>query len=419
MAIVMTTPGVFVREAADSFLSVASGASAVPVFLYLAATAAAAGADAGEEVGEEDDIREEEEQPKGKTKSSKAKAAAKAAPTEEREQTVLEVAPSQIDRIPNWVTFTRVFAPETGDFVFDPGNLLHLSVKTYLDNGGGLFYTCSVADANGWDQEILAREDITLVVQAGVTTAGIGAQITAVCVEGETRFALLDGPKAALTVALAGELPSSRNAAAFYPWLEASWADGNLVPPSAAVAGAICETDQLHGPWHAAANFDLRGGVTPSVFVSDDDQSQYMDVKAVNMIRAFPGRSSVIWGVRTLQADSAEGRYIPVRRLMLNAQKDIRRALRPLIFEPNYDLTWARAKNAITSYLHEVWRLGGLMGATGGQAFYVKVGLKDTMTNDDVLQGKMIIQVGLAITRPAEFIVLRFTQIMNSPSASS
>ncbi|WPO98647.1 phage tail sheath C-terminal domain-containing protein [Pseudomonas sp. HR96] len=398
------TPGVYVWEAPGTFLTVASGASAVPAFLYAHPTGSLLDGPAENEQSKPDK--------KGKAKSRKgvAEAAQPAAGTDGAQ--VLD-NDAIVHRIPNWVTFTREFGPADGsEFVLDRGNVLHLAVKTYLDNGGGLFYTVSTGE--GWAEEIESREDITLVVQAGTGPAALAGEIAALCEKPfQTRFGLLDGPVGPLP--LPTGFPEGPNIAAFYPWLEASWAGENKIPPSAAVAGAICETDGLHGPWHAAANFDLRGGVTPLIHISDSDQADYME-PALNMIRAFPGRPSVIWGVRT-RDNTPENKYIPVRRLMLNAQKDIRKALRPLIFEPNHQPTWQRARGAITSYLRRIWEQGGLMGGTENEAFFVQVGLDETMVQADLLEGKMIIHVGLAITRPAEFIVLRFTQIMNMPAA--
>ena len=120
----------------------------------------------------------------------------------------------------------------------------------------------------------------------------------------------------------------------------------------------------------------------------------------------------VVWGARTQQNDD-NWRYIPVRRLFDTAERDIKKAMRPVVFEPNSAPTWSRVWSAIDTYLYGIWQRGGLAGNSAEEAYFVRIGKGVTMTEEDINQGKMIVQVGMAAVRPAEFIILQFTQNMS------
>ena len=182
------------------------------------------------------------------------------------------------------------------------------------------------------------------------------------------------------------------------------------VMSSALLAGVYCKTDAQRGVWKAPANVVLNGVSDVSVRVTDDTQGE-MNLAGVNVIRYFKERGLVVWGARTL-LDDDNWRYIPVRRLFDAAERDIQKALRPMVFEPNNQLTWKRVQAAIDHYLYSLWQQGGLLGNKADEAYFVRIGKGITMTTDDINQGKMIVQVGMAAVRPAEFIILQFTQDM-------
>jgi hypothetical protein len=184
------------------------------------------------------------------------------------------------------------------------------------------------------------------------------------------------------------------------------------IPPSALLAGVYCKTDKSRGVWKAPANVVLNGISGVTVRVTDTQQSA-MNEAGINAIRHFNDRGYVVWGARTLQDDD-NWRYISVRRLFDAAERDIKKAMRAMVFEPNNQFTWKRVKIAIENYLHSVWQQGGLSGNKAEEAYYVRIGKDITMTTDDINQGKMIVQVGMAAVRPAEFIILQFTQDMTS-----
>lgn len=137
-----------------------------------------------------------------------------------------------------------------------------------------------------------------------------------------------------------------------------------------------------------------------------------MSGKAVNAIRTFPGEGLKIWGARTMDGNSQDWRYINVRRTMIYLEQSVKNAARAYVFEPNDANTWINTKCMIENFLRSVWKRGGLAGATPEDAYEVHVGLGDTMTGNDILEGILRITVLVAISRPAEFIEITFQQQM-------
>lgn len=184
--------------------------------------------------------------------------------------------------------------------------------------------------------------------------------------------------------------------------------------PSAAMAGVYASVDASRGVWKAPANVGLKAVTGTTDFITDDENGR-MNIdpstgKSVNAIRAFTGKGILVWGARTLDGNSNDFRYVPVRRLFITTEESVRKAASQFVFEPNDANTWVRVRAMIENYLTNLWRDGALAGSKPEQAFYVKVGLGSTMTTDDVLNGRMIVEIGMAPARPAEFIVLRFVQ---------
>lgn len=191
------------------------------------------------------------------------------------------------------------------------------------------------------------------------------------------------------------------------------------MPPSSAVVGAYASVDASRGVWKAPANVNIDLVIRPMMKVTDEQQeSLNVDVnagKSVNVIRSFVGRGpAIIWGARTLAGNSNEWRYIPVRRFFNMVEESVKKATMQFVFEPNDLNTWSRVKSMIDNFLIQQWRAGALMGTTPEQAFYVKVGLNETMTEVDIWEGRMIVEIGMAVVRPAEFIILKFSHKMLS-----
>ena len=194
-----------------------------------------------------------------------------------------------------------------------------------------------------------------------------------------------------------------------------------LLPVSAAVVGVYAQTDDSRGVWKAPANVNIINGVQPEVPINADDQAGLnvdpVAGKSINAIRSFPGRGpAIIWGARTLTGNDNEWRYISVRRLFNMLEISVRNAVEQFVFEPNDENTWVRVQSMITNYLTEQWKAGAIMGSTTQEAFFVKIGLGQTMTELDIWEGRMIVLIGIAPVRPAEFIILQFEQKMLSQS---
>lgn len=187
------------------------------------------------------------------------------------------------------------------------------------------------------------------------------------------------------------------------------------LPPSAAVAGAIARQDRLKGVHYAPANIGLFNTLGPAIPITNDLNGRLnVDAtggKSINVIRTFTGKGTLIWGSRTLAGNSNDNRYLNVRRFLNFAEESIEKAIGAFVFAPNDANTWVRVRSMIENFLTNQWRAGALVGPKPDAAFQVQVGLNQTMTADDILNGLMIVRVGLAISRPAEFIVLQFEQI--------
>lgn len=189
----------------------------------------------------------------------------------------------------------------------------------------------------------------------------------------------------------------------------------NLLPPSAAMAGIYTMVDRSRGVWKAPANVTLNYVNSVTEDIDDDAQANLnapMNGKAINVIRPFRGEGIKVWGARTLDGNSLDWRYVNVRRTLLFLEESVRNAARAYVFEPNDAGTWINMKCMIENFLRSVWKRGGLAGATPEDAFEVHVGLGDTMTGDDILDGIMRITVLVAVTHPAEFIEITFQQQM-------
>jgi uncharacterized protein len=148
--------------------------------------------------------------------------------------------------------------------------------------------------------------------------------------------------------------------------------------------------------------------------INDIEQDDFnVDVetgKSINCIRFFSGRGTLVWGARTLAGNDNEWRYVSVRRFTNMVERSCQNALKQFVFSINDDSTWVLVRRMLDTYLTNLWRQGALQGAKPEHAFYTAVGLNKTMTADDVLNGLMIVEIGLAVVKPAEFIILRISQ---------
>ncbi len=191
----------------------------------------------------------------------------------------------------------------------------------------------------------------------------------------------------------------------------------NVIPPSGAVAGVYTLNDQTWGVNHAPANSALVSVVSPTVNLNDRQQAELnapLNGKAVDVIRQFQGRGTLIWGARTLDGNSNDWRYIQVRRTIIYIEQSIKNALAPFVFAANDSKTWSTIVSSISGFLSGFWVQGGLIGTTASEAFRVECGLGSTMTSEDIQNGNLIVQIYVALTRPAEFIGIEIVQHMQS-----
>lgn len=211
----------------------------------------------------------------------------------------------------------------------------------------------------------------------------------------------------------AGNAFSSSYAALYYPWISMTdplTGRTKLVPPSGAMAGTYSYTDVVRGVHKAPAGVNegyLNSAVGIERLVTKGEQ-ELLNPKGINVIRSFPGVGIVMWGARTLSADS-EWKYINVRRLLLFIEESIEEGTQWVVFEPNDRSLWAKVKRDATAFLNLVWQSGALFGATAAEAFFVKV---DDENNPPESRdaGRLVVDIGVAPVKPAEFVIFRITQ---------
>ena len=185
------------------------------------------------------------------------------------------------------------------------------------------------------------------------------------------------------------------------------------LPPSGAVVGVYAATDSNRGVWKAPANVSLANVIEP-VIKLDNTKQDDLNVdptsgKSINAIRSFMGKGTLVWGARTLAGNDNEWRYVPVRRFFSVVEESVKKSTYWAVFEPNDANTWVKVRGMIENYLTQKWREGALAGATPKEAFFVRCGLGITMTAIDILEGRMNVEIGMAVVRPTEFIILKFS----------
>ena len=348
-----------------------------------------------------------------------------------------------------------------------------IAVNTYALAGGAITNTDL---ENGIDDAATINEVTLLVVPEAVNIVASVAQYYAVftkaldqCEELQDRFTVMDVYPTGATAAadlrntLPVEITKLKYGAAYYPRLytlipydfsdetlvtitggSAATLDGlktgagknliqynmaravinrleMLLPASPAVVGQYATTDTKFKVWKAPANVNISRATRPELLITGKEQAglnvDAVSGKSINVIRSFPGRGpAIIWGARTLAGNDNEWRYVPVRRFFNMVEESAKNATEQFVFEPNDQNTWTRVKSMLVNYFTGQWKDGALMGASTKEAFYVHIGLGETMSELDVWEGRMIVEIGLAVVRPAEFIVLTFMHKMLSES---
>lgn len=259
--------------------------------------------------------------------------------------------------------------------------------------------------------------DVSIMAIPGITDSTVQSALVSHCEKMGNRFAVLDMPVDKKDVSeLQGfrENVDTSYAAMYHPWLQCydSLAKRNVyLPPSGAIAGIYGRTDNTRGVHKAPANEIVRNCTGLSVNYNEAEQAK-LNPKGINLIRALPGQGIRVWGARTCSSDG-NWKYVNVRRLFIFIEESIRVNTNWAVFEPNDEMLWSRVEGTIRVFLTTQWRNGALAGATAEEAFFINIG-KSTMTEDDILNGRLICVIGVAPVRPAEFVIFRITQKMEN-----
>jgi hypothetical protein len=322
--------------------------------------------------------------------------------------------PTEPVAVSSFVEYQRVFGPP------DPERELGHAVRAFLENGGAPAWIVRVAEPEPLSVGLKAIEavsDLGLLCLPGETDVDILRQALDVPAR-RGLFLIADAmdldPQAAATTAraLAAE-NGARNGAFYWPPLRVTDADGSerLLAPSGAVAGVFARVDRSRGIWTAPAGerATVLGTEGPSVEVRDAEVS-VLAATGVNAIRAFPSAGIRVWGGRTLSSDP-EWRYVNVRRTFLFLEHSIDRGTQWAVFEPNDEPLWARVRGSVGAFLNGLWRQGAFQGQTPQEAFFVRCD-RTTMTEDDLGDGRLRVQVGFAALRPAEFVVIEISKLL-------
>ena len=254
-------------------------------------------------------------------------------------------------------------------------------------------------------------DEISLVAAPGVISAAVQDALLTHCENRKDRFAILDSPET--VQGGVDKLPRPRDSkygAYYFPWIQVYDPErGNVyIPPSGHVAGVYARTDNERGVHKAPANEIVRGALGLRYQVSRGEQD-ILNPRGINCIRLMQGNGIRIWGARTLSSDPS-WRYINVRRLFIMVETSIERATQWVVFEPNDFRLWKRVVRTIASFLTLVWRQGALMGETPEKAFFVKCD-EETNPPEVIDVGQLIVEVGLAPVKPAEFVIFRIGQM--------
>jgi len=297
--------------------------------------------------------------------------------------------------------------------------ILAHAVYGFFNNGGTNCYVVRIADASTIDKALTALaafEDISTVSFPGQTShyAKIIAHADAL-----QRFAILDLAVGSDVAALTSP-PNSTYAGAYFPWLKvfdpaAAMLKENdgivVVPPSGHIAGIYARSDAARGAYKAPANEAL-SGVTALNGNITKAQQDVLNVAGINAIRQLNGALRV-WGARTVGKQNGEYRYISTRRYFNYLRQSIDSGTQFVVFEPHTPALWQRVVRTLTDFLTNEWRAGALFGETAKQAFFIKC---DAETNPPERreQGQLIAEIGVAIVKPAEFVIFRIQQTSGS-----
>lgn len=317
--------------------------------------------------------------------------------------------------VTNWGQFMNQF----GDFHTANSTLAH-AVYGFFNNGGTRCWVVRVGDlTNAGDvgtalDALEAIDEVAIVVAPGALDDAVQLAVIEHCENLQDRFAIIDGQRTTTidVASIQGGVRDSNYAALYFPWIQVfdPVTDDNIfVPPSGHMAGIYARVDQERGVHKAPANVIVRGALGLEYLVTKNEQDG-LNPDGINVIRRFNDTIKV-WGARTLGGDdNGEFKYINVRRLMNFLRESLDEGTQFVVFEPNSPALWQRIIRSVRAFLTNVWRDGALFGNTPEEAFYVKC---DESTNPPEVRelGQVVTEIGVAIVKPAEFVIFRISQI--------
>ena len=262
-------------------------------------------------------------------------------------------------------------------------------------------------------QAFLDNTDVNIIAVPGVTSPDVQLSLVSHCEKLASRFAVLDVPMTAKTVPdilQHRDIVDSDYCAMYHPWIKVFDPldkKDTFIPPSGSVMGIFARSDNNRGVHKAPANEVLANctGLYANYNVIEQD---LLNPKGVNLIRKFPGAGIRVWGARTASSKPL-WKYVNVRRLFIYIEESIKANTNWVVFEPNDVALWSRVKRTVEIFLEGIWRTGALVGASPSEAFFVDVG-PNTMSKDDIDNGRLICTIGVAPVKPAEFVIFRITQ---------
>lgn len=302
--------------------------------------------------------------------------------------------------------------PANGDYYLlngaaDPNPLLDVDFKGEVDLQAGRVEPQGLAAI-----ELDSYPEVALVYAPGASP-DVAKAIVSHCERLRFRFAVIDcdkGRSSSSDLNPRSTITDSQYSAFYYPWILTSdprTGARKLIPPGGHVLGVYARTDTERGVFKSPANETLRGVLDLEYDVNDAQQDD-LNQKGVNVVRRFPGRGIRVWGARTITSD-ALWKYVSVRRLFIFLERSIYEGTQWVVFENNDDRLWARVVDTIRLFLRNQWRRGALFGRTEQEAFFITCG-RSIMSQDDILNGRLICEIGIAPVRPAEFVIFRIFQ---------
>lgn len=310
----------------------------------------------------------------------------------------------------------------TAPFIAVAGEKEAVASVSMAGGSNGSISSITAADFIGEDygagkrtgiQSFLDNDMVSLMAVPGVTDPNVQLMLVAHCENLGSRFAVLDIPKDAKKVQdliAHRDIFDSNYAALYHPWLSVfdPLDKKNIaIPPSGFILGIYARSDNTRGVHKAPANEVVRGCVGLDCQFNTGEQD-IVNPKGINLIRSFPGQGIRVWGARTASSN-ASWKYINVRRLFIFIEESIKANTSWAVFEPNDEVLWVRVQRTIRVFLNGLWRNGSLAGTSPEEAFFVNIG-RDTMSQDDIDNGRLICVIGVAPVKPAEFVIFRISQ---------